>query len=217
MFILQRLITSHVRPLTDFLMTTPTLFDSSLGRRKMSSTDSANAARRNRLLLMVLQVIGLIVLVICAIDAQRAQAQDLPEPAAGAAKNVLMTVQASGVQIYTCTKDSSGQLTWQFREPLATLMINGKTVGRHFVGPTWQLDDRSAVVGKVIAQAPGARATDIPLLRLDVVTHLGEGGLAHVVAVERLHTLGGVFSGSCAQAGQLHVEPYSADYRFLGQ
>ncbi|MGY2377567.1 DUF3455 domain-containing protein [Pseudomonas sp. SDO524_S393] len=183
----------------------------------MSDTDPEVVARRNRLALLVLQVVGLIVLVICAIDAQRAQAQDLPEPANGAAKKVLMTVQASGVQVYTCAKDSNGQPAWQFREPLATLMINGKTVGRHFAGPTWQLDDRSAVVGKVIAQAPGDSAGDIALLRLNVVAHQGPGGLAQVVTVERLHTLGGVFSGSCAQLGDLHLEPYSADYRFLGQ
>ncbi|MGB3123939.1 MAG: DUF3455 domain-containing protein [Pseudomonas sp.] len=194
-----------------------TLLDTSPGRHTMSSTDPDVMARRNRLALLVLQVIGLIVLAICAFDAQRAQAQDLPEPGAGVAKKVLMTVQATGVQIYTCAKDSGGQLTWQFREPLATLMINGKTIGRHFAGPTWQLDDRSAVMGKVIAQAPGQSAKDIPLLRLDVVTHQGTGGLAQVVQVERLHTLGGVFSGSCEQAGDLHVEPYSADYRFLGQ
>lgn len=194
-----------------------TLLDPSSGRRKMSDTDPDAITRRNRLALLVVQVIGLIVLVICAVDAQRAQAQDLPEPANGAAKQVLMTVRAAGVQIYTCARDNKGQLAWQFREPLATLMINGKTVGRHFAGPTWQLDDRSAVVGKVIAQAPGAGAQDISLLRLDVVSHQGDGGLAQVVAVERLHTLGGVFSGSCAQIGELHLEPYSADYRFLGQ
>lgn len=198
-------------------MINPTLLDSPLGRRKMSNSDPETEARRNRLALLVLQVIGLIVLVICAADAQRAQAQDLPEPAAGAATNILMTVQATGVQIYTCAKDSNGQLTWQFREPLATLMINGKTVGRHFAGPTWQLNDRSAVMGKVIAQVPGASAKDIPLLRLDVAAHQGTGDLTQVVAVERLHTLGGVFSGGCEQAGQLHLEPYSADYRFIGQ
>lgn len=183
----------------------------------MSDTDPDAITRRNRLALLVVQVIGLIVLVICAVDAQRAQAQDLPEPANGAAKKVLMTVRAAGVQIYTCARDNNGQLAWQFREPLATLTINGKTVGRHFAGPTWQLDDRSAVVGTVIAQAPGASAQDIALLRLGVVNHQGDGGMAQVVAVERLHTLGGVFSGSCAQAGELHLEPYSADYRFLGQ
>lgn len=198
-------------------MINPTLLDSSLGRRKMSNSDPETEARRNRLALLVLQVIGLIVLVICAAGAQRAQAQDLPEPAVGAATNILMTVQATGVQIYTCAKDSNGQLSWQFREPLATLMVDGKTVGRHFAGPAWQLNDRSAVMGKVIAQVPGASAKDIPLLRLDVTAHQGTGELAQVVAVERLHTLGGVFSGGCEQTGQLHLEPYSADYRFIGQ
>ncbi|NWC95448.1 MULTISPECIES: DUF3455 domain-containing protein [unclassified Pseudomonas] len=183
----------------------------------MSNTDPEVLARRHRLALLALQVIGLVVLIACAIDAQRAQAQDLPDPLSGDAKTVLMTVQAEGVQIYNCAKDSGGQLTWQFREPLATLMINGKTVGRHFAGPTWQLNDRSAVVGKVVAQVPGATARDIALLRLDVVSHQGVGGFSPVVAVQRLHTEGGVFSGSCEHDGDLHVEPYRADYRFLGQ
>lgn len=193
-----------------FLKTTPR-------RRVMSNTDPDVMAHRNRLALLALQVIGMVVLIACAIDAQRAQAQDLPDPLSGDAKTILMTVQAEGVQIYNCAKDNTGQLTWQFREPLATLMINGKTVGRHFAGPTWQLNDRSAVVGKVAAQAPGATGRDISLLRLDVVSHQGVGGLSPAVAVQRLHTEGGVFSGSCEHDGDLHVEPYRADYRFLGQ
>lgn len=194
-----------------------TLLKNLPGRRTARKADPAATARWNRLLLAVLQVVGMIVLVVCAIDAQRAQAEDLPEPASGEAGHILLTVQASGVQIYNCARDNNGQLTWQFREPLATLMINGKTVGRHFVGPTWQLDDRSAVVGKVVAQAPGASPRDISLLRLQVVSHQGPGGLSNVVTVERLHTLGGVFRGSCEHIGDLHAEPYSADYRFIGQ
>ncbi|MGY2291475.1 DUF3455 domain-containing protein [Pseudomonas sp. SDO528_S397] len=184
----------------------------------MNGTDPDVVARRNRLVLLVLQVVGMIILVVCAIDAQRAQAQDLPDdPLSGEAKTLLLTARAEGVQIYNCAKDSNGQLTWQFREPLATLMVNGKTVGRHFAGPTWQLDDRSSVVGKVSAQVPGATPRDIALLRLDVVSHQGTGGLSRVVAVQRLHTEGGVYSGSCEREGDMHVEPYRADYRFLGQ
>ncbi len=51
----------------------------------------------------------------------------------------------------------------KFREPIATLMIDGKTVGRHFAGPIWEMTDGSAVGAKVSAQAPGATANDIPL------------------------------------------------------
>ncbi|KAF1026341.1 MAG: hypothetical protein GAK37_02683 [Pseudomonas sp.] len=179
-------------------------------------TDPVAVAKRNRLMLLVLQVVGIVVLIVCAIDAQRAQAQDLPDPLSGEANTVVLTVRAEGVQVYNCAKDASDQLTWQFREPLATLMVNGKTVGRHFAGPTWQLDDRSSVVGKVVAQAPGATPRDISLLRLQVTSHQGEGELSQVLAVQRLHTQGGVYGGSCEHAGDLHVEPYSADYRFLG-
>ena len=51
---------------------------------------------------------------------------------------------------------TDGKLAWAFREPIATLFQDGKTVGRHYAGPTWELSDGSAVVGKVAASAPGA-------------------------------------------------------------
>src|SRR2546421_10876903 len=36
-----------------------------------------------------------------------------------------------------------------FREPIATLLLDGKTVGRHYAGPNWEHADGSAVVAKV--------------------------------------------------------------------
>lgn len=138
-------------------------------------------------------------------------------PAAVAEPNatVVATFHAEGAQVYQCSRDAQQKLIWQFREPIATLISDGKTVGRHFAGPNWELDDGSAVTGKAVGNAPGATASDIPWLKLTVSAHRGSGKLASVDIVQRLNTKGGVASGSCDTAGQLLSVPYSADYSFL--
>lgn len=125
-----------------------------------------------------------------------------------------LTVHATGEQIYECRSTGAGSLAWGFREPRATLFENGKVVGRHFAGPTWQMADGSAVVGKVKTQMPGTTKKDIPLLKLEVANRYGHGELDTATTVERLNTRGGVFSGSCMTPGAVHGEPYSADYVF---
>ena len=127
----------------------------------------------------------------------------------------LLTLHGEGAQIYQCEPDPSGALAWTFREPIATLIADGKTVGRHFAGPNWELDDSSAVKGKLIASAPGEGPGDIPLLKLTVAEHRGAGALAGANLVLRLNTHGGAFKGACSVAGAFHAEPYSADYAFL--
>jgi len=68
--------------------------------------------------------------------------------ACGAGRAAVATIHAEGAQIYECKADSGGKITWLFREPVATLLLNGKTIGRHYAGPTWELTDGSAVAGK---------------------------------------------------------------------
>ncbi|MDE2017097.1 MAG: DUF3455 domain-containing protein, partial [Hyphomicrobiales bacterium] len=47
-----------------------------------------------------------------------------------------------GAQIYACAAAPDGRLTWILREPVATLLdAAGKTIGRHFAGPTWEAAD----------------------------------------------------------------------------
>ncbi|MFK4260038.1 DUF3455 domain-containing protein [Agrobacterium tumefaciens] len=144
-----------------------------------------------------------------------ANATEIPAAVTAKDKSVLETVHARGVQIYECKTGIDGKLTWQFREPLATLMVKGRTVGRHFAGPGWEFEDGSTIKGKVAAQAPGATVKDIPILRLDVVEHKGVGKLSEVSTVQRLETSGGTFSGNCSDVGSIHLEPYSAEYVFL--
>ena len=70
----------------------------------------------------------------------------------------MLSVHAEGAQVYECKAGADGKLAWAFREPIATLLVDGKTIGRHYAGPNWEHIDGSAVVGKVTGNAPGATA-----------------------------------------------------------
>jgi hypothetical protein len=140
---------------------------------------------------------------------------EVPDAVAAPGEVLIAAIHAEGAQVYECRADASGALAWQFREPIATLLVDGKTVGRHFAGPSWELTDSSAVSGKVAASAPGAGARDIPLLKLNVTSRRGAGRLAEATTIQRLNTNGGVAEGTCERAGLLLSVPYSADYVFL--
>lgn len=139
---------------------------------------------------------------------------EVPDAIAAPGELLIATIHAQGAQVYECKADAAGKLAWQFREPVATLLKDGKTVGRHYAGPNWELADGSAVIGKVAGRAPGASANDIPLLKLDVTSRRGTGGLAGVTTIQRLNTKGGVAEGPCATAGAFLSVPYAADYAF---
>src|SRR5271169_3881557 len=139
----------------------------------------------------------------------------LPDAIAAPGESVVLTVHAEGAQVYECKAGSDGKLVWAFREPIATLLVDGKTVGRHYAGPNWEHVDSSAVVGKVIGNAPGAAADDIAWLKLQVVSSRGNGVLTGVTTVQRINTKGGKFDGPCDKTGSFRSAPYSADYVFL--
>jgi Protein of unknown function (DUF3455) len=124
-------------------------------------------------------------------------------------------LQGAGAQIYVCAKNAAGALNWTFREPVATLLEEGKTVGRHFVGPTWEFVDGSRVVGQVVSKAPGTTAKDIPWLKLSVKEPPKSGLVAGATSILRIDTKGGVFEGACDGEGELHSEPYAATYVFV--
>jgi hypothetical protein len=139
---------------------------------------------------------------------------EVPEAIAAPDQTLVATVHAEGAQVYECKADTAGKLVWQFREPIATFIVDGKTVGRHYAGPTWEMADGSAIVAKAAGRAPGATAQDIPLLKLEVVSQRGSGRLTGVTTVQRLNTKGGVAEGACTTAGAFLSVPYSADYAF---
>jgi hypothetical protein len=143
------------------------------------------------------------------------QSGQVPAAVAAPGETAVATYHAEGAQIYECKTGSDGKLAWVFREPIATLLFNDQTVGRHYAGPTWELTDGSAVTGKVAGNAPGATAADIAWLKLDVASHRGSGLLSDVVTVQRLNTHGGAAQGACDQTGSFRSVAYSADYSFL--
>jgi hypothetical protein len=139
----------------------------------------------------------------------------LPEAIAAPGETAILTLHAEGAQVYECKTSADGALAWVFREPIATLFSDGKTVGRHYAGPTWEYTDGSAVVGQVLGTAPGQVAMDIPWLKLGVTSRRGSGVLGPATTVQRINTMGGKLNGACYKPGTYESVPYSADYVFL--
>lgn len=133
------------------------------------------------------------------------------EPASHAS---ILTAHAEGAQIYECKAAADGATRWVFREPIAALIVDEKTVGRHYAGPHWALDDGSLIQGKVVATVPGATPTDIPQLKLEVIANKNEGALRSATLVYRVRTHGGALDGSCPTPGMLRSIAYSAEYIF---
>jgi hypothetical protein len=139
---------------------------------------------------------------------------EVPDPIAVRGEVLITILHAQGAQVYECRADASRKLVWQFREPIATLLLEGKTVGRHYAGPHWEIADGSAVSAKVSGVSPGPSARDIPLLKLEIATRRGEGQLAGATTIQRINTRGGVADGVCDSAGAFLSVPYTADYAF---
>jgi hypothetical protein len=148
-----------------------------------------------------------------------ASAQQAPsELQPPASEKLLLQVHAKGVQIYSC-KEDGGQFAWTLKAPDAQLFDKtGKAFGKHFAGPSWEANDGSRVTGKAVANASSPDADSIPWLLVTVVSRSGDGLLAHVTSIQRIHTKGGKASASgcdAAHAGKEDRVAYSADYVFF--
>jgi Protein of unknown function (DUF3455) len=165
-------------------------------------------------------VLTLTAVAVTAASPQAAAAQQTAPATAPAVFDVadrvaILVARAVGAQIYECKVGETAATNWVLREPVATLVLGGGTIGHHYVGPTWELTDGEVVKGKQSAAAPGATPGDVALLKLDIVDHRGSGILENAKLVLRLATRGGVLKGACPTAGELRAQPYSADYVFL--
>ena len=120
-------------------------------------------------------------------------------------------MQGTGAQLYACTKNAKGGLEWSFREPVAALLQDGKTIGRHFVGPTWEFADGTHVTGKPEAKAPGATVNDVPWLKIAIAEPAKSGPAGGATTILRIDTTGGAFTGACSKEGELHAEPVRRD------
>jgi hypothetical protein len=127
-------------------------------------------------------------------------------------------VNAVGVQTYMCSSNKDGAFVWTFVGPQANLFNDdGKMIGTHFIGPTWQGNDGSSVVGKK-TQAFAADPSAVPWLLLTAISHGTEAGrFDDVSSIQRLSTVGGNMpADGCdqAHAGAIANIPYSAEYVF---
>ena len=164
----------------------------------------------------VLILFGAVVFAAAAIGLQSAQAQAQPsapeslQPPGG--QHLVAHAHASGQQIYVC--DGS---KWILRGPDAKLFDEaGRTVGSHFIGPTWQWSDGSQVTGKAIASAT-PDPESIPWLLLTATNHTGDGVMKNVSSIQRLQTKGGKAPAQACDAshrGEQARSSYTADYFF---
>ena len=160
---------------------------------------------------------GLALLLLSALSMSAKAQTPLPDAIAAPGETVVLTVHAEGAQVYECKAGADGKLAWAFREPIASLLVDGKTIGRHYAGPTWELHDGSSVVGEVVARDPGPDPAAIPWLLLKAKSTSGTGKLSRTQSILRVHTAGGVAPTSPCTEALAHTlvrVPYTATYYF---
>lgn len=133
---------------------------------------------------------------------------------------VYLEALATGVQIYECTskRDDPSAYEWAFRAPEAALVDrSGRSLGKHYAGPTWESVDGSTVVGEVKAADPGPRRSAVAWLLLGAKATTGGGTFGQAKSIQRVQTVGGVAPSepcSATNAKQVARVPYTASYYF---
>jgi hypothetical protein len=131
---------------------------------------------------------------------------------------VLLQARGDGAQIYTCTTATDGA-KWVLKAPDAKLLDpSGKSIGSHFAGPTWKLNDGSQVQGELVAKQSSPEAGSVAWLLLRAKAGTATGALAAVALIRRTDTHGGaapaigcVSSQDIGKTVQVH---YTATYTF---
>ena len=180
-----------------------------------------------RFLLAAAAVLGLVVLLLGTplANAQGKDSQqkepppDVPDSIqAPAGEEVVLSVHASGLQIYTCQAGADGKFSWTLKAPEAELRDRrDKVIGQHSAGPTWTLKDGSAVTGKAVARVESLDSNSIPWLLVNVISHSGKGLLDNVTTIQRVHTQGGRPPAVGCDESHRDAETkssYTADYYF---
>jgi hypothetical protein len=142
------------------------------------------------------------------------------EPDLGACTNIALRepsaltahAYATGDQIYRWTGTN-----WVFVAPVANLYADAGAqgqIGTHYVGPTWESNSGSKVVGTVVDRCP-ADPNSIPWLLLRAVSAEGPGIFQRVTFIHRVNTVGGNMpSAPGSYVGELANVPYTAEYYF---
>lgn len=131
----------------------------------------------------------------------------------------LFTLHAKGDQIYHCVfKENT--FKW-IVAPKAILFDNqGKIVGTHNQGPTWQHQDGSTILGKIIQKTDDSREQMMPWLLVEVTEYKGQGLLSNIAYINRVNTQGGLQPIKPCDNNHLGSEKpvaYQADYIFYSK
>lgn len=153
----------------------------------------------------------------CAVSGP--QVPDKLKPPAG--QEVSLVAYAQGVQIYECQAGAANpaQFAWTFKAPEATLADRaGRTIGKHYAGPTWELSDGSRIVGQVQQSDPGTDPNAIPWLLLSAKS--SSGAFSRTQSIQRVQTVAGkapAANCTAVQAGTQVRVTYQAVYYFYSQ
>jgi hypothetical protein len=150
----------------------------------------------------------------------QAQSTGIPtnlQPPAG--EKLVLKTHATGWQIYTCGAGTDGKPAWTLKAPDAELHdAHGGVIVHHSAGPAWTHRDGSQVTGKAAAKADAPDGKSIPWLLLTATGHSGQGVLANVSSIQRVHTEGGQppAASECDPAKPTPEarSSYTADYYF---
>jgi len=61
---------------------------------------------------------------------------------------------------------ADGKSAWRSAKPVATLIVDGKTIGRHYAGPNWEHSDGSAWSARPPAMRQARPRATFPGLKL---------------------------------------------------
>jgi hypothetical protein len=138
-------------------------------------------------------------------------------PAAG--EQQVLRLPAIGVQIYECKAVDGKPPAWVFVAPEADLFDeSGARVGKHYAGPTWEMNDGSKIVGTAKERANSTVPGAIPWLLLTAKSTGTAGKLEKISSLQRVNTVGGVApTGGCSAAdiGKQARVYYKADYVYF--
>jgi len=134
---------------------------------------------------------------IAALHAQ--QADGSIDPPAGA--RAVLEAKGVGFQVYTCTGTQAGP-KWVLTAPDAKLLdASGASIGSHFAGPTWKLEDGSQVQGERMASKAAPEANSVAWLLLRAKAGTGTGKFANIAFIRRTETHGGAAAESACTTG----------------
>jgi hypothetical protein len=167
----------------------------------------------------LIQVVGAIAVLFVVLGAGPARLEVPESLKAPEGEDVILAAHATGVQIYVCQAEAGQKPVWVLKAPEAELTDEtGKKVVHHSAGPAWKHVDGSEVTAKVVAKQDAPKPGAIPWLLLSAASHTGEGILARVTTIQRIHTEGGLppQASDCnvSANGKESRSSYSADYYF---